>query len=132
MFKLQTKISFFRYASLIHTEPLLVTWFKIDNENYCFSEDELELFSDFAKSRPNNFEVLLQFECYENSANFTANSKQFESSIPLPHHLVLTKYPRQYKKAEIFERMEIVLTNRDKVDDHNYPLPFDVLGSVEC
>lgn len=92
MYKLQTKISFFRYGEIVQTEPLLVTWFKFDKQNkgICFSKEELELFSNFAKSQPANFEILLPFDCYENSADFISNSKHFASSAySIPHIFIL-------------------------------------------
>lgn len=131
MFKLQTKISFFRYGSTVHTKPILVTWFKLDKNGHCFSKEELEQFSDFARSRTDNFEVLIPFDCSTNSADFIYNSAQFITTTSIPHLIVLGRNPREYKKSEVFECMDIILTNKKGLDNHNYHLDFDVLGHIE-
>jgi hypothetical protein len=133
MYKLQTRFSYFKYGNNIQDQPLLVTWFKLDETNVgkCFSYKELKQFSDYIISHPVSFEILIDFECNDNSANFTYNRIILDKSIPIPHSFVLKMNPKVYKTENVFECMDVVLINMDKKDDHDYNLAFDVIGDAE-
>jgi hypothetical protein len=61
MYKLETRLAYFRFNSIKRQGNLRVTWFVLDEEKdaeeggRCFSKVELDKFIEFVTSRPFNF-----------------------------------------------------------------------------
>jgi len=139
MYKLQTKLAYFRFNIIVNIGELNVTWFVLDSDENleqfgrCFTKEELDEFLNFAISRPNNFpNGKNYFGCNETDLP-SCDIYSIIPSIKLtyPQNLILRKTPRLSKSGEIYSCMDIILTNNNRSDNHNYIIDFNVIGVIE-
>jgi len=140
MYKLQTKISYFRYNSIFNIGDLNVTWFVLETEDdntesgRCFTKDELNEFLKYINSRPHNFPGGKNyFECNEEEDFPFCDSYSIipSNELNMPKNVILRNSPQLSQSGEIYYCMDIIFTNNQKIDNHDYSLDFDVIGKLE-
>lgn len=139
MYKLETQLAYFRFNSIRRQGNLKVTWYALEYEKdaeeggRCFTKDELDKFLGFVTSKPNNFPGSKNHHpCNEDETPFCS----VYSLIPndrtsFPKNLILRKNPQLNTNSNIYDCMDIVLTDQNGVDNHNYNLKFNVIGRIE-
>ncbi len=136
--KFQTKLHNFRYNSFVIKNSFTIEWFKYDlnadlEENISgFDEEELKLFQDYT---------------VKNTTNFIGGKNYFitnEDDLPvediydlvpnerlkIPNYLIIKPKPAIESTGQINSIMQIILTSENGSDNHNYYLPFGVIGRI--
>lgn len=136
--KLETKLSNFRYNSLIVKNTFTVEWFRYDlNESLeenisAFDDADLKLFQNYVVANTNNFSGPKNY--------FTPT----EGDIPIediydwvaderlehPDYLIIKPEPTIDHSGKISRVMEIILLSPNGEENHTFNLPFGVIGRI--
>lgn len=131
MHKLETQLAFFKFNSIINEGILTVTWYVLDEENEggrCFTDQELNEFQQYTVNRPINFPGNKNYHpCTEEETPYNGIESSLES-VSFPSMIILRKTPVLNKI--IFECVDIILTNKNDENRHDYNLSFDVIGQI--
>ena len=134
MYKIETKFRNFRYNSSVSKNTLNVTWLVYeddeDKDPRGFSEIEKNKFIDYIVGKTNNFpqgnKNCLRYSEDELDGYYDLSS-EFESYIA---QLILSPN----LKLELNDRYSgdkyVKMVDSTGSDNHNYSLPFDVIGFV--
>lgn len=135
MFKLTTQLAYFRFNSSVSHGTLNVTWFALDidaEEGRCFTQTELDAFTNFVINRPHNFPGGKNYHTCNNDDAPYCGAEMFitgdNSNYPTTY--ILRKNP-ELLSGEQPDVVDIILTDINDTDKHNYDLPFDVIGKVD-
>ena len=135
MYKLHSKINNFRY-NLDHAfgRPFPIEWFKLVEDgngnisSSCFSEEELDIFIEYAINNPDNFADMNYFNCTSGEGPDCGIYGRFPAKRGHPYNLILKPNPLLSKL--IYPCMEIILLNQQGERNHNYNLQFSVIGHL--
>ncbi|WP_133997496.1 hypothetical protein [Dinghuibacter silviterrae] len=131
MYKLKTKLSHFRFNSIIRREIYTVEWYKYNPDTdkmEGLTHNELVLFTNFAAANSMNFGGEKNYAIAENDASLVDTVDAFPIGLNgIPSYYILRSSPELSKDGSLFSAMDIVLQN-GLSDHHKYNLPFAVVG----
>ena len=139
MFKVKTQLSLFRFNTTVNLGPINVTWFVLESENEtenggrCFSQKEMEEFLAFTAQNDLNFPGNKNYHICKDD---DCPDCSIYSLIPRQHatfplNLIIRTIPQISPAGQIYDCMDIILTNRNHTDNHSINLGFSVIGQVD-
>lgn len=135
MYKLRTKIRNYRYNNdHVFQLPTPIDWYKLkesEDDSYqgtCFTMDELEIFTAFVINNPNNFSKSNYHICNEAECPECTIYGRFPRSSGPTYNLIIKNRP--VLSDLVYPCMEVILTDETGNDNHNYNLPFNVIGHI--
>lgn len=139
MFNIKTQLSFFRFNTTINLDPINVNWFILESENdseesvRCFTQDEKNKFLNFIALNELNFPGNKNYHnCMEDDCPDCSIYTLIPSQhVNFPLNLIIRQTPQLSPPGQIYDCMDIILTNFNHVDNHSYNLDFNVIGQIE-
>lgn len=140
MFKVLTKLSNFRFNSIIQQGPLDVTWYVLDTDEdgdeygRCFTQEERDLFMGFTLSAVANFgekgkEIT---GCQEEEGPLCSIYDLLPGTSNFPKNLLLKGHPELQRDGQIYRCMDVKLLDVTGGNGRTYDLDFDVVGVLQC
>lgn len=136
--KLQTPLHHFRFNRETQKRSLNIDWFKYDLDESVednisgFTPKELELFRNFTLANDLNFSGDKNYHL-TNSGEIPVQELLdlvHDPQLNYPTHLILLPKPEIERSFAISPFMKIILLNAKGEHQHNYDLPFGVIGRV--
>ena len=139
MFKVKTQLSFFRFNTTINLGPINVTWFVLESEHdteeggRCFTQKEMDQFLDFIALNELNFPGNKNYHtCTEDDCpDCSIYGLIPRQRANLPLNIIIRQTPQLSPAGQIYDCMDIILTNVNHTDQRTYNLDFNVIGQIE-
>jgi len=103
----------------------------------CFTQNELQTFSNFVAQNPTNFPGAKQYVICDENEEFPycggptlGLARNRRQNIRMPKYLILRQQPYHNTRGDIFNCMDVTLVTNGQ-DNHTYALEFDVIGRIE-
>lgn len=128
MYKVSTELANYRFNTIRQLGNHNLTWFKmIDRVGHCLTEYEAIVVMAYFASRPDNFFNIVRLGCINDDCPGCGVRPLMRANRP--SNLMLTGQPLLPAiGGQIFSCMFIELLSANGANNHNYNLPFDLLG----
>ncbi|MBC6427602.1 MAG: hypothetical protein GDA51_14320 [Ekhidna sp.] len=138
MYRLETKLSNFKFNTVHQLGPLTVMWYKLDetdgdedNKGKCLTKEELDQLINYVVNNKINFGNQNYFSCDDEENPGCDLYDPLPIDSLLPANLIVRKELQLGKSdGNIYRCMDIELLNANGTTNHNYSLDFDIIGEV--
>jgi hypothetical protein len=136
MYKIQAKLSHFKFNSSDNHGPIRVTWYKlIDGEELhgvCLNMAETQQVTNYIANNKMNFSEQNYFSCDPDDVPYCSIYSNIPSKSNLPDLLILRRGAKiPVSSGDIFYCMDIELLQPNGAKNDIGSLPFDLIGKIE-
>lgn len=137
MYKLNTQFKSFKFDDTIQHGSFNITWYKLEEANddeygKGLTNEELNQLQNFISNNPNNFPGDKNYHiCSEEDSPYCSMMSMIPSQkLNFPLNIIIRKEAKLDKDGSIFTCMDVLLTDQNGKDTHNYNLDFDIIGEI--
>ncbi len=137
MYKLQTRLTHFRFNTIHNHGPYLVTWYKLEEsegetDGVCMTQQELNDLTNYVTNNNVNFNNENYFACDPDNTTGCGIYDLLPSTSIQPRNLIIRKIPQMQRVGGVrYPCMDIELLNTNGGLNHNYNLYFDIIGHID-
>lgn len=137
MYKLQTRLTHFRFNTIHNHGPYNVTWYRLDEndggtDGVCLTQEELKDLIAYVANNKVNFNNQNYFACDPDDTTGCSLFDILPSTSRQPSNFIIRRFPQmQIVVGNIYQCMDIELLDANGTLNHNYNLDFDIIGHVD-